>query len=392
MECEASNVPSNSNMTIPILPAELIGEILSRASGEIPLEIQRNGIIKNVLLNLYFMTLLLWLLNWIFPLKTAFMGSMLKGFCNGLVYLADNYLDYSLLWNPTTRKHKNSPFFRPKVRNPGPIFGFGYDELHDDYKSDSWTNVDYCDEGTFFVTKSSGYCGETLIDNDSFVDGKLHWSTSTSIPGPDPNVHKGKYIIAFDLANKNWEKVEKPSFGEGEVELRVRKLRSDLSVFSDYKTTHIGAWVMKEYGVKESWTKMFTIRYPNDPEWLPNFFMSNNGEILSLSGTTSIIYNSKDDSFQFSNVINCHYETFRLHPEIEGIIGSSKIWFCGNKSLHERGGFVVIHFSCLCYKREKSVTQKNKRLDVEKVVNDKPQEFGKRKSWLCSQSAYLLLV
>ncbi|KAK6778174.1 hypothetical protein RDI58_024892 [Solanum bulbocastanum] len=30
MECEASNVPSNSNMTIPILPAELIGEILWR--------------------------------------------------------------------------------------------------------------------------------------------------------------------------------------------------------------------------------------------------------------------------------------------------------------------------------------------------------------------------
>ncbi|XP_049400051.1 F-box protein CPR1-like [Solanum stenotomum] len=147
-------------------------------------------------------------------------------------------------------------------------------------KSDSWTNVDYCDEDTFFVKKSSGYCGETLIDNGSFVDGKLHWSTSTSISGPDPNVHKGKYIIAFDLANENWEKVEKPSFGEGEVELRVRKLRSDLSVFSDYKTTHIGAWVMKEYGVKESWTKLFTIRYPKDPEWLPKFFMSNNGEIF----------------------------------------------------------------------------------------------------------------
>ncbi|KAH0720534.1 hypothetical protein KY285_005344 [Solanum tuberosum] len=170
------------------------------------------------------------------------------------------------------------------------------------------------------MTLSSGYCGETLIDNGSFVYGKLHWSTSSSIPGPDPNVHKGKCIIAFDLANENWEKVEKPSFGEGEVELRVRKLRSDLSVFIDYKTTHIGAWVMKEYGVKESWTKMFTIRYPNDPEWLPNFFMSNNGEILSLSGTTSIIYNSKDDSFRYSDVINCHYGKYAQFY-LESLVG-----------------------------------------------------------------------
>ncbi|XP_049400050.1 F-box/kelch-repeat protein At3g23880-like [Solanum stenotomum] len=228
-------------MTIPILPAELIGEILSRASGEIPLEF-RNGIIKNVLLNLYFIDSVTVAVELDFPIENGIHGLYVKGFCNGLVYLADNYLDYSRLWNPTTRKHKNLPFFRPRVRNPGPILGFGYDELHDDYKvviidynysifsrddievkvyslkSVSWTNVDYCicDEDTFLVKKSSGYCGETLIDNGSFVDGKLHWSTSSSIPGPDPNVNKGKYIIAFDLANENWEKVEKPSFGEGE--------------------------------------------------------------------------------------------------------------------------------------------------------------------------------
>ncbi|KAG5627997.1 hypothetical protein H5410_013215 [Solanum commersonii] len=117
---------------------------------------------------------------------------------------------------------------------------------------------------------------------------------------------KGRNIIAFDLAIEKWEMVENPSHGEGETELLVGKLGSHLSVFCDYKTTHLGAWVMKEYGVKECWIKMFTIRYPNDPEWYPSFFKSNKGEILSVFRATSMIYNLNDDSFRYSDVTNCH--------------------------------------------------------------------------------------
>ncbi|XP_055804041.1 F-box protein CPR1-like [Solanum dulcamara] len=367
MESEASNVPSNLNMTIPIPSVELVSEILSRLPVKFLLKfrsvskswlslISSSEFIKNHL-NLsannkedthHVLILDVGGGKWNykgFPLKSLFYDSVtepleldfpieknnhwhyVKGSCNGLVYLSDYCLEYSLLWNPTTRKHKDLPPFRPRAKKTEPAFGFGYDELHDDYKvviisynytirtsddievkvyslkSDSWTSVDYCDEGIFFIKKSPGYCGEILIDN-GFLGGKLYWGTSIS--DPNPNVHNSRNIMAFDLANEKWEKVEEPSYGERETELLVGKLGSDLCVFIDYKTIHIGVWVMKEYEVKESWINMFTIPYPNDPEWFPNFFMSNKGKILSVSGATFMIYNSTDDSFRYSCVTNCH--------------------------------------------------------------------------------------
>lgn len=42
---------------------------------------------------------------------------------------------------------------------------------------------------------------------------------------------ESRNIIAFDLANEKWEKVDKPIYGEGETESFVWKLGSDLAVF-----------------------------------------------------------------------------------------------------------------------------------------------------------------
>ncbi|KAM3321523.1 F-box protein CPR1 [Capsicum chacoense] len=126
------------------------------------------------------------------------------------------------------------------------------------------------------------------------VDGKLHWNMGTN-----------KNILSFDIANEKWDNVEKPSsYGVGETESFVWKLGSNLCVYTDYKETQFCIWVMKEYGVKQSWIKKYTIRYPNDKKYFSPLFVSNKGEMLFLIQSEFMIYNSKDDSLRYTNVTN----------------------------------------------------------------------------------------
>lgn len=86
-------------------------------------------------------------------------------------------------------------------------------------------------------------------------------------------------------------------------------LSSDLSICCDYEGVHLDVWVMKEYGIKESWTLMLTIKYPGDEVemcnlFYPLLFMSKKGEILVVFGSISMIYNPKDESIRYSEVTN----------------------------------------------------------------------------------------
>ncbi|PHT57807.1 hypothetical protein CQW23_00170 [Capsicum baccatum] len=159
-------------------------------------------------------------------------------------------------------------------------------------KSDSWSSVDYCGE-TNIIKNNDGSYVDSLSFSAEFANGKLHWNIG----------REKKNIVSFDLANEKWDKVEKPSYGVGETESCVWTVGSDLCVFTDYKQTHFCIWVMKEYGVKQSWIKKYTIRYPNGQCNTP-FFISNKGEMLFLFRLEFMIYNSKDDYLRYTNVTN----------------------------------------------------------------------------------------
>ncbi|XP_059318650.1 F-box protein CPR1-like [Lycium ferocissimum] len=89
--------------------------------------------------------------------------------------------------------------------------------------------------------------------------------------------------------------------GKGDFCLKLGVLESDLCMFLDYEKTCADVWIMKDYGVKESWTKIYTINFSNDISnlWFPLFFKSHKGEVLLAFRSIFMIYNPKDDSIRY---------------------------------------------------------------------------------------------
>ncbi|XP_019233642.1 PREDICTED: F-box/kelch-repeat protein At3g23880-like [Nicotiana attenuata] len=251
------------------------------------------------------------------------------GSVNGLICLIIGEQDL-FIWNTSIRKFKKLPDSTATLMcGYYLMFGFGYDEFHDDYKvvaifrnmfvdslyftevniyslkSDSWTSIHVSRSGVLLSR-----CGK-------FVNGKLHWITKTA---------HGWDIICIDLADGKWGKVEQPCYGEGKLNFRLSLgvLGGDLSLFCYYQrmTTHVDLWIMKKYGVKESWTKMFNINHPADLVrflFYPPFCMSNKGEFLFQFVSTFMVYNPKDESLRYLEVTNCD-TSFEASVYIESLV------------------------------------------------------------------------
>ncbi|XP_049358504.1 F-box/kelch-repeat protein At3g23880-like [Solanum verrucosum] len=156
-----------------------------------------------------------------YPYKKLPKYFSMVGSVNGLICLAIEEYDL-VLWNPSIRKYKKLLDSKPTLmkKDCWPLYGFGYNEFHYDYKvvaiflkyssrdqvevkiyclhSDSWKCVDECP-----IKKLLNISGK-------FVNGKLYWITH----GPDLfNMYKDGNIISIDLADEKWGKVEQPSYG-----------------------------------------------------------------------------------------------------------------------------------------------------------------------------------
>ncbi|XP_059301831.1 F-box/kelch-repeat protein At3g23880-like [Lycium ferocissimum] len=178
-------------------------------------------------------------------------------------------LDY-LMKNP----HRAIWIKFKKLTEPRPgnyiMYGFEYDELHDDYNvMDIFNNISHnklqCVKVKIYSLKSDSWrsiyecwSGDLPTTWGTLVNEKLHWTLV------DEELH--------------W-------------------------------TTDV--WVMKEYGVKKSWTKMFTVNFPDNPVgylFRPPFCMSNKGEILFMFESSFLVYNPNDDPIRNSKITN--YDAF----------------------------------------------------------------------------------
>ncbi|KAL2530868.1 F-box/kelch-repeat protein [Forsythia ovata] len=226
------------------------------------------------------------------------------GSCNGLICISVGSCGV-FLWNPSIRKSKVLPPSGSEFRNYSNTvtYGFGYDELNDDYKVAE--NFGFATDAYSFSAKlkifslrtnswkeienwPGAYPSRRRARTCAFVNGAFHWSGR-------PN---GRWqITSLNTETELYGEISLPEYEIGLKDLTLGVLRKCLCVFYNYKT-HLDIWMMKKYGVRESWTKLVCIMDIQDNVYqapVP-LYASESGIILMKYGSTFKLYNSADNN------------------------------------------------------------------------------------------------
>ncbi|XP_012852397.1 PREDICTED: F-box protein CPR30-like [Erythranthe guttata] len=100
----------------------------------------------------------------------------------------------------------------------------------------------------------------SLYFRQVFLNGVVHWLIEQKPIGD--NSFRRSYILAFDVGDEVFREVMLPEWeagGSGFAKLRIFVIKESLGVVKSTGES-CDVWVMKEYCVKESWTKLYTVR------------------------------------------------------------------------------------------------------------------------------------
>ncbi|XP_058775674.1 F-box/kelch-repeat protein At3g23880-like [Vicia villosa] len=210
------------------------------------------------------------------------------GSCNGLLCLYDRTRHCVKLFNPSIMfKSKKSPSAFSldwMIRH----HGFGYDQVNDKYK-------------VLLVMRNKNDPSQPLTKIYTF--GEDSWKIIQNLPGY-PQVYLGKFvsgtlnwiagkrgvILSFDFEKETYKEVLFPQDDGDNETLYV--LNDCLGVCHVSNKTNWIAWLMKEYGVVESWTKFMIIsldKFNKQPSSVIPTFVSKNVVLLKNEYTSQFI-------------------------------------------------------------------------------------------------------
>ncbi|KAK9284933.1 hypothetical protein L1049_024114 [Liquidambar formosana] len=232
--------------------------------------------------------------------------------CNGFLCLCDSVcFEPYYVYNPITGEYVNIPDGRrlsecyvvsrfgvcPKSNQYKVVRFVGRFTVQDTFKweteiytlgTDNWRAV----EGTF-----SSLGG---LPSGAVLNGALHWVVTDR--------RNSEFISCFDFEDEGFRSIVPPSqFG---MHHKKRRKWMSLGVLGgclyicDFPfDDHFDIWVMKDYGIRESWTKEFVIQTPiTYNTGLRDFYqpirLLGDGEILMLHNNKALVsYNLKEGSF-----------------------------------------------------------------------------------------------
>ncbi|KAG8390674.1 hypothetical protein BUALT_Bualt01G0108200 [Buddleja alternifolia] len=296
-----------------------------------------------------------------YPMKNPKNSVRIVGCCNGLVCIAING-KYFFLWNPSTKQHKKLPDVDGKMKNDLFItkYGFGYDECNDDYKvvgivsgffsvgrfetmvkvyslrTNSWKKIEVFKDGLPFDI------------NGKFVSGKLHWGRR--------NGSNSKWdVVYFDLDSEICGTVEQPSYVEGGFSPSLGVLGECLCVLCDFPETSVDVWVLKRYGVKESWDKVVTVPYSLRDPWKGPYstplFIGPKGEVFLVYGSSFVMYDPKDNWFKRPDMVDfgAFLEADVYVESLVSLVPNGELKAQNQKQKHEALSTLTSHTKQLYY-------------------------------------------
>ncbi|XP_022734817.1 F-box protein CPR30-like [Durio zibethinus] len=194
----------------------------------------------------------------------------LGGSCDGLICVVFND-ERIFLWNPTIREALELTKLGPFDPKGTFSYGLGYNCSTDDYKvvrvarpspavASNETEVEVLELKTNFWRRIQGLKSGIEIEGEGiFLHGALHWLASRQT-GPK----KFYVIVAFHMVEEKFYVVVPipDNIKESRHDLLVLGISGDCLCLFDgcgYGTV-LEAWLLKEYGVKSSWTRLFSVQ------------------------------------------------------------------------------------------------------------------------------------
>lgn len=248
---------------------------------------------------------------------------LIVGSCNGIVCV---YIFGEIFfWNPSIKKSRKLPNFGPKLEGNGLVlYVYGYDESDDDYKVFRFLTsedvsgrnekiwVDVYSRNTDSWRRIENFEGVLSGQGVYFVRGKLHWTLGTGV----------EKIVSFDLGNETYGAVELPKCEGGYFDLTLGELGGCLSVLCFYENRRVDVWIMREYGVKESWTKVVLVPVVNDlgyEMFHKTIFLAKNSQILLHFGNGLAIYNPNCNSITYPHITKFK-ALLEVHMHVESLV------------------------------------------------------------------------
>ncbi|KAL3648735.1 hypothetical protein CASFOL_005138 [Castilleja foliolosa] len=237
------------------------------------------------------------------------------GSCDGLLLLKNSACELFIV-NPITLEqaripHSPKAFDYDEVET---IYGFGYDRVRDDYNvvkvryeynlnamKDLETLIDiyvYSAKRGFWekIENPSWDCMYPVFPcrAGTYVNGAYHWLGARR-RDLDCNV-----IAAFDFDNEVFSEIPPPSGVDRKDLLSVTLgvLEGCLCVIGDVNNRQgMDVWIMKEYGVADSWSKFTVDGYFSGDLFKPLCFVGDREEgevVLVVKGPRLVAYNMKE--------------------------------------------------------------------------------------------------